>query len=85
MTQERKVTEVKVFEYSESRDQFVVEVNGEKKHIPAETFLEAFQTMNSINPSEQQTAESYCLGMIYNMHYQEEPNDLCYTFYRVNH
>jgi hypothetical protein len=82
----RKQVEVKVFEYNQDTDTFNITVNDEAKQIPASQFAEQHQAMQdniAAEYSKPQLAEDYCLAMIFDMHFNEEPSDLCYTFYRV--
>ena len=86
MTQ--KVTEVKVFEYIEETDSFAVEVNDHAGQYAASWFVERWEAMKDNEATgclKPQSVEDYCFAMIYEMHFKEEPVDLCYTFYRVHH
>jgi hypothetical protein len=81
-------TEIKVFEYNENADSFNCTVNEERREISAEFFFNQYTALQdniAADFSKPQSAEDYCLGMIYDMHFKEEPSDLCYTFYVVHH
>lgn len=84
-----QTTEVKVFSYNEAADTFNCKVNGVEKEIPATDFSEAFQSLRDIELDRMSgnhidlTVEEMCLANIYETHFEEEPTDLCFTFYEL--
>lgn len=87
-----KFTEVKVYEYIQESDSFGVAVvtndKEETRQVAASWFYEKWEAMKDNEATgclKPQSVEDYCFAMIQEIHFREEPTDLCYTFYRVNH
>ena len=85
-------TEIKVYEYIPESDSYgvAVVVNGveEIRQVAASWFYEKWEAlMQDFNAKRKstQTNEDFCFGIIQEFHFRDDPVDLCYTFYRVNH
>jgi hypothetical protein len=88
-------TEIKVYEYLPESDSFgvAVVVNGKEeiRQVAASWFYEKWDEMREIGgkpfnaDNSEMSVEDYCFAMIQGVHFHDSPEDLCYTFYRVNH
>lgn len=75
--------------YDLHSDSFTAVINGEEKQVKAEDIFHYWATMKNnenCEPGESQAVQTsieFSLGMIYEFHFNEEPSDLCWTWYEV--